>query len=172
MPKTNNNEAFLFVTPVLGAKFYCFTNSTPYLLRVHFLTPFWGSPYLVLFGVKLTVLGHNLEKYENSEKLSGRPPPAKIITLLIVCRQLSPENTSSFEKSNSLLLKTLKTPNSGNFHENLNFPHFRSILHIRVQNLLSEDYPKISSFSQEYWKKLSTAPPYALNLTNKPLVFK
>ena len=30
-------------------------------LNVQFLTPFVGSPYLVLLGVRLTVLGHNLE---------------------------------------------------------------------------------------------------------------
>ena len=84
MPETNSNEAFLFATypAVLGVKFYCFTNGTTYLVRVQFLTPFRASPYLVFLGKRLTVLGHNLEKYESSGKLSGRPPTVKIITLL------------------------------------------------------------------------------------------
>ena len=64
MPETDGNEAFLFVTPPLSEfDFYYLTNGTPCFLRVQFLTPFRGSPYLVLFGVKLTVFDHNLEKY-------------------------------------------------------------------------------------------------------------
>ena len=39
-------------------------------------------------GARPTVLGHNLEKYESSAKLSGRPPTEKIITLLIAYRRL------------------------------------------------------------------------------------
>ena len=95
-------------SPVLGVWFYCFTNGTPCFLRVQFLTPFRGSPYLVLLGVRLTVLGHKLEKYEGSEKLSGRPPTVAIITLLIAYRQLRTQNTKKHRNLNSLLLKTLK----------------------------------------------------------------
>ena len=59
--------------PVFGAQFYCFTNGTPCFQRVHFLTLFGGSPYLVLLGARPTVLGHNLEKYKSSERSSGEP---------------------------------------------------------------------------------------------------
>ena len=48
-------------------------------------------PYLVARGIRLTVLGHSLEKYENPENLSGRPPTEKIITLQIAYRQLPPK---------------------------------------------------------------------------------
>ena len=74
--------------PVLGVWFYCFMNGTPCFLRVHFLTPIGGSPYLVILGARPTLLGHNLEMYESSTKLSGRPPTVKIIIFLIAYRQL------------------------------------------------------------------------------------
>ena len=48
MPQTDISEAFLFVTP--RSRIFDFT-------------------LLVLLGGRLTVLGHNLEKYESSEKL-------------------------------------------------------------------------------------------------------
>ena len=90
-------------------------NSTPYLLRVQFLTPFRGSPYLVLLGVRLTVLGHKLEKYERSEKLSGRPPTAKIIILLTAYRQLRPKKSKTLKIQ--LSLETLKTSTLRNIHK-------------------------------------------------------
>ena len=90
MPQTDINEAFLFVTPPPRSRslILLLHEGTPCFLKVHFLTPFGGSPYLVLFGARTTVLGHNLEKYESSAKLSGRPPTVKIITFLIAYRQL------------------------------------------------------------------------------------
>ena len=99
MPQTNSNEAFLIATPppVLGVWFYCFTNGTPCFLRFQFMTFFRGSVYLVLLGVGPTLLGHNLEKYESSEKLSGRPPTVKIITLLITYRQLRTQTSKNSE---------------------------------------------------------------------------
>ena len=109
MPKTNSNEAFLLAPPpVLDVKFYCSRNGTHYLLRVQFLTPLRGSPYLVLPGVRLTVLGHSLEKYENSEKLSGRPPTVKIKTLLIIYCQLRPKKSKPL-KNQLPSLESLKT---------------------------------------------------------------
>ena len=74
--------------PVLGVWFYCSTNGPLCFLRVQFLTPLRRTPYLVLLGARPTVLGHNLEKYESSGKLSGRPPKVKNTTLLIAYRQL------------------------------------------------------------------------------------
>ena len=88
---------YLLPAPVLGVWFCCFTNGTPYFLRVQFSTPLRGSPYLVLLGERPTALGHNLENYESSGKLSGRPPTVIIITLLIAYRHLrtqNPENTT------------------------------------------------------------------------------
>ena len=116
MLNTNKNEAFLFATPVLGVKFHCFTNGTPYILRVQFLTPFRGSPYLLLRGLRLTILGHNLEKYENSGKLSGRPPTAKIITLLIAYRQLRQKKSEKM-KIQLPSLETLKNSKTRDIHE-------------------------------------------------------
>ena len=51
----------------------------------------------MLLGVRLTVLGHNLEKYESSEKLSGRPPTVEIITLLSAYRQLRPQKSKTLK---------------------------------------------------------------------------
>ena len=70
-PRRNQRSFSICYPPVLRVFFYCFTNGTPCFLRVHFLTPFGGSPFLVLLGGRLTVLGHNLEKYESSKKLSA-----------------------------------------------------------------------------------------------------
>ena len=92
-----------YPSPVFGFKFYCFTNSTPYLLRVKFLTFLRGLPHLVLLGVRLTVLGQNLGKYESSEKLSGGPPTARIIAHLIAYRQLRPKNSKTLKTSFHLL---------------------------------------------------------------------
>ena len=111
-------------TSVFCAKFYCFTNGTPYLLRVQILTLFRGSPYLVLRGVRLTVLGQNIEKYERSENLSGRPPTAKIITLLITYRQVHHRNQKHW-KSNFLLLKLWK---------DRNFETFRNLCLVKLWN--------------------------------------
>ena len=72
-------------------------------------------PYLVFLGVRLTVLGHSLENYENSGKLSGRPPTVKIIILLLAYRQLPSKNSETFENSETLFfqnsenVKTLKS---------------------------------------------------------------
>ena len=38
---------------------------------------------MVLLGARPTVPGHNVEKYEGSEKLRRPPPTVEIITLLI-----------------------------------------------------------------------------------------
>ena len=78
---------------------------------IQFLTPISRSHYLVLFGIVLTVFGHSLEKYENSERLSGRPPTAEITTRLLTYRQLPPKDTEKVIKLNSFLfeLRNMKT---------------------------------------------------------------
>ena len=65
------------------------------------MTRFTGFTYLKLPGVRPTVPGHDLEKYESSEKLSGQPPIVEIITLLIAYRQLRTRNqkTLNFQLS-------------------------------------------------------------------------
>ena len=82
--------------PVLGVWFHCFKNGTCCFLRVHFLSPSGGSPYLVLLGAGPTVLGHNLQKYESLAKLSGRPPTVKVISHNF--RNRSPSNNNSKSK--------------------------------------------------------------------------
>ena len=98
--------------PVLGVKFYCFTNGTPYLLRVQFLTPFRRSPYLVLLGVKLTVVGHNLEKTKARKNWATGYQQQKYfsIILLIANRQIRPKKSKSLKIQLSSLevLKTSK----------------------------------------------------------------
>ena len=96
MHNTNNNEAFQFATPN-----YCWCSLAKSL------------PYLVLLDVRLTELSHSLEKYENSGKLSGRPPTAKIISLLLIYCQLPSKTSEKLEYStlfsqNSKNDKTLK----------------------------------------------------------------
>ena len=111
MLKTNNNEAFLFATSPLPpfsvlnfiAARTAHLNSKEFIFWLlsqdhhfwHFLAQ--SLPYLVLCGVRLTVLGHSLEKYESSEKLCGRPPTAKITTLLIAYRQLLPKKSKTLK---------------------------------------------------------------------------
>ena len=70
MPQTDSNEDFLFVTPPpRSGSLVLFLHERYTLLSESSL--FEGSPFLVLPGGRLTVLGHNLEKYESSEKLSA-----------------------------------------------------------------------------------------------------
>ena len=80
-------KLFYLLPPALGGLILLLHERHTFL---HFLTLFDRSPYLVLLGGKLTVLGHNLEKYESSAILSGRPPTVKIITFLIAYRQPPP----------------------------------------------------------------------------------
>ena len=68
MLQTDNNEAFLFVTP-RSRSFDCIASRTAHFAS--FLTFFDRSPYLVLLGGRLTVLGHSLEKYKSSAILSA-----------------------------------------------------------------------------------------------------
>ena len=71
MPQTDNNEAFLFVTPrSLSFDFIAYRAYRKAQLP-SFVTFFDGSPYLVLLGARLTVFGHSLEKYESSAILSA-----------------------------------------------------------------------------------------------------
>ena len=65
MPQTDNNEAFLVVTP--RSRSFDFIASR----TAHLPSFFDGSPYLVLLGGRLTVLGQSLEKYEHSAILSA-----------------------------------------------------------------------------------------------------
>ena len=134
--------------PILGVWFYCFTNSTRCFLRVQFLTPFRGSPYLVLLGVRTTVLCHNLEKYESSKKLSGRPPTVDVITLPIVYRQLRTQKSKNTAIPTLFSWEVWNLWNLETFAKNLNFPQFWNILRIRVGNPLSKDYHKIPTFAK------------------------
>ena len=115
--------------------FYCLTNGAACFLRVQFLTPLRRSPYLVLLGARPTVLGHNLEKYESSGKLSGRPPKVKIKTLLIAYRQL-PFLKSKITKisTSSEILKSLKIEN---FNKNFKFPQIWNIRILRPTQLFT-----------------------------------
>ena len=63
MPQTENNEAFLFVTP-RSRSFDFIASRTAHFPS--FSDAFDGSPYLVL-----TVLGHSLEMYESSDIFSA-----------------------------------------------------------------------------------------------------
>ena len=53
---TKDISLFLF-----GIEFNCFANSTPYLVG-NFLAPVMASPYLMLFGTKLTLFAAPLRK--------------------------------------------------------------------------------------------------------------
>ena len=144
MPETDINEAFLFVTPVLGVSFYCFTNGTPCFLRVHFLNPFGGSPYLVLLGARPTVLGHNLEKYERSEKSSGRPPTVEITTLLIAYCQLRTPKSKTILK---FQLSSLQNSEIFWTWKNSQEPQISSILEDSSDS--SEEKPTIQRLSEK-----------------------
>ena len=131
MPQTDNNEAFLYVTPRSRSFDFIASRTAPFL---QFLTFFDGSPYLVLLGGRLSVLGYSLEKYESSAILSAGRQTRKIITFLIAYRQPPPPKQKLTEKSNSLFknlrifrkLGTLyKVPNFSNFgKDSFNFRKF------------------------------------------------
>ena len=165
---------FLNLLPPLRSQYliYCFTNDTPRFLRVHFLTPLRRSRYLVLLGVRPTVLGHKLEKYESSAKLSGRPPAVDIINILIAYRQLRTQKSKNTEIPTLLSWNFWNIWRLETFAKNLNFSHFRNIFLIRVQNLLSKAYQIIPSFAKRCRKEIQTAERYVLKLTNKLLLFK
>ena len=166
MPQTDNNEAFLFVTPC-SRRLILLLPERHTLLQ--FLTFFDGSPYLVLLGGKLTVLGHSLEKYESSALFVRRPPTRKIITFLIAYRQPPPPKQKNTENSNSLFqslqnfrkLRTLnQIPNFFNLGKNL-FDFGISLL------FKDKDY-----YSKTKRKELQTVHQYIPKLLNKLLVSK
>ena len=65
------------------------------------MTPFGGSPYLVLLGARPTVLGNNLQNHSSSAKLSGRPPmPTVKIKTFIAYRQLPAPRAKTTKLSN------------------------------------------------------------------------
>ena len=110
--------------PILGVWFYCFTNGTPCFLRVHFLIHFGGSPFLVLLGGRLTVLGNNLEKYDSSEKMStGRQhEKSKLFWSPTDNYQLWNRKLQKFQLS-SEILKSLQIENFRKLQMSSNFEH-------------------------------------------------
>ena len=116
MPQTDNNETFLFVTP-RSRSFDFIASRTPHLPS--FLTFFDGSPYLVLLGGRLTVLGHCLEKYESSALFERQPPTRKIITFLIAYHQPLPPKLKLTEKSNFLFKNSSKLHKIEKFIQNI-----------------------------------------------------
>ena len=71
MPQTDINEAFLFVTPRSRILILLLHERHTLLPKSSVFDSFWKITILVPLGGRLTVLGHNLEKYESSEKLSA-----------------------------------------------------------------------------------------------------
>ena len=100
MPQTDNNEAFLFVTPALGGLILLLPERHTFLHFWRFLTDhhIWcslaeGLPYLVI-ALKST----RAWPFWHFER---RQPTRKIITFLISYRQPPPPKQKITEKSNS-----------------------------------------------------------------------
>ena len=163
MLQTDNNEVFPFLTPRSGSLILLLPERHTFL---HFLTFFDGSPYLVLLGGRLTVLGHSLAKYESSAILSGRPPTVKIITFLIAYRQLPPLKQKHTQNSN-FLFKNLRTFRKlGTLYKIPNFFNFgRDSSDLGISLL-----PKTELLSKDQKEKI--AKRYILKSLNKLLVSK
>ena len=116
----------------------------------HFLFS-WAQrlPYFLFLGVRLTVLGHSLEKYENSEKLCGGPTTAKNTTPLIVYRQVPPKTTET-SKNLAFTAENYKNSNLEISVEFLFLLHFVT----SIQKPLSKDYQNIPFFAKEYCEEL------------------
>ena len=162
--KLITTKLFYLIPPALGGFILLLNERHTFL---HFLTLFDRSPYLVLLGARPTVLGHNLEKYESSAILSGRPPTVKIVTFLIAYRQPPPPKQKLAENSNFLSqnlrnLRKLRTlnqiPNFFNFDRNL-FDFGLSLL-----------FKDGSNYSKTKRKELQTVHEYLLKFMNKLLV--
>ena len=127
MPQTDNNEAFLFVTP-RSRRFDFIASRTAHLPS--FLTFFDGSPYLVLLGGRLTVLGHSLEKYESMAILTFWAPAAntKNHNIPNLLPSTTTSKTENYWKIQLSLLKYLKLQKRENFVQNSKFLQFRQRL--------------------------------------------
>ena len=71
MLQTDKTKLFHLLPPALGGLILLLPERHTLLFLVQFLTLFDRSPYLVLLGARLTVLGHSLEKYESSAILNA-----------------------------------------------------------------------------------------------------
>ena len=129
-------KLFYLLPPVLGGLTLLLHERHTFL---HFLTLFDRPPYLVLLGARLTVLGHNLEKYESSAILSGRPPTRKIITFLIAYRQPPPPKQKRTENSNFLFKNLRNSRKLRTSYKNPNFFNFGQDSSDLGISLLSKD---------------------------------
>ena len=170
MPRTDKNEAFLFVTPPPRSRILILLLHERHTF-LHFLTLFDRSPHLVLLGARPTVLGHghNLEKYESSAILSGRPPTVKVITFLIAYRQPPPPKQKITENSNFLFWNLQNFRKLGFLNQIQNFFNFGQNLFDFGISLRFRDrnyYPKTKR------KELRTVQQYIVKSLNKMLVSK
>ena len=159
---TNNKQAFVFATPPPRTRCYnlllherlTLTSKSSFFWILSEDHHLWCSLSqsllcLVLRGVRITILGHSPKKYENSEKLSDRPPKAKNNNSPNRLPSTTTEELKNTWKFSFLLLKLWKLRN---------FEIFTKLCFVKLWNFFISGNNQLS-------KELQIFQPWKVNFT-------